>query len=84
LTPYDPAYVQQLGATIKALTPESGTVLAEMQAQALIYNNLQSQARLWAFVENFRLFGFLCLGCLPLIWLFKKAKPGAGSRAPSH
>jgi MFS transporter, DHA2 family, multidrug resistance protein len=84
LTPYDPAYMQQLGSTIQALTPKSGAVLAEMQAQALIYNDLQSQARLWAFVENFRLFGFLCLGCLPLIWLFKKAKPETKGKAPGH
>jgi len=33
---------------------------------------------LWAFVENFRLFGFLCLLCLPLVLLFKRMRPGAG------
>jgi hypothetical protein len=43
---------------------------------------VQGQAGLWAFVENFRLFGIFCLCCLPLVLLFKRVKggprPGAG------
>jgi hypothetical protein len=31
-------------------------------------------------VENFRLFGFLCLLCLPLVLLFKRVKRGAAGR----
>jgi len=38
----------------------------------LIYTQLLQQARLWAFVDNFRLFGLLSLGCIPLVYLFKK------------
>jgi DHA2 family multidrug resistance protein len=78
LTPYDPAYMERLAAATKALTPESGPVLAHMQAQGLIYHTLQNQASLWAFVENFRLFGILCLLCLPLVLMFKRVKRGAG------
>ncbi len=77
LTPYDPAYVERLAAATRALTPQSGSVLAHMQAQGLIYNTLLDQSRLWAFVENFRLFGFFCLCCLPLVWLFKRVRRGA-------
>ena len=81
LTPYDPVYVERLAAATQALTPQSGPVLAQMQAQGLIYGTLQSQASLWAFVENFRLFGVLCLCCLPLVLLFKRVRAtgfGAG------
>jgi DHA2 family multidrug resistance protein len=77
LTPFDPVYTERLAAATKALTPQSGPVLAHAQAQGLIYGMLQGQASLWAFVENFRLFGLLCLCCLPLIWLFKKVKRNA-------
>ena len=74
LTPFDPVYVERLAAATKALTPQSGQVLAQMQAHGLIYNTLLSQSSLWAFVENFRLFGLLCLLCLPLVLLFKRKR----------
>jgi DHA2 family multidrug resistance protein len=81
LTPFDPVYVESLAAATKALTPQSGPVLAQMQAHGLIYNTLLSQSSLWAFVENFRLFGWLCLLCLPLVFIFKRVKRGAGDAA---
>jgi MFS transporter, DHA2 family, multidrug resistance protein len=81
LTPYDPEYVQRLAAATHALTPQSGAYLAHQQAQGLIYNTLLSQSSLWAFVENFRLFGILCLCCLPLLFLFKKVTRGPGRGA---
>ena len=81
LTPFDPAYVERLAAAAKSLTPQSGPVLAQAQAHGLIYDTLLSQSSLWAFVENFRLFGFLCLLCLPLILLFKRVKRGPGGAA---
>jgi DHA2 family multidrug resistance protein len=76
LTPYDPAYTQQLAAAQHALTPSSGSWLAHEQALGLIYNSLLQQSNLWAFVENFRLFGVLCLVCIPLVLLFKRVQRG--------
>ncbi len=76
LTPYDPVYLERLASATQALTPQSGPVLAHSQAQALLYNGLQGQATLWAFVENFRLFGVFCICCIPLVLLFKKVKRG--------
>jgi MFS transporter, DHA2 family, multidrug resistance protein len=84
LTPFDPAYVERLAAGTLALTPQSGTVLAQTQAQELIYQTLQAQASLWAFVENFRLFGLLCLCCIPLILLFRKVKRGKPAPGGGH
>ncbi len=76
MTPYDPAYTQQLAAAQQALTANGGTWLAHQQALGLLYNDLLNQSSLWAFVENFRLFGFLCLVCIPLVLLFKRVQRG--------
>jgi DHA2 family multidrug resistance protein len=81
LTPFDPVYVERLAAATKALTPQSGPVLAQAQAHGLIYSTLLGQSSLWAFVENFRMFGFLCLLCLPLVLIFKRVKRGPGGTA---
>jgi DHA2 family multidrug resistance protein len=77
LTPYDPAYVERIQAAQQAFS-SSGPGLAEMQAQGAVYGSLLEQAQVWAFVENFRLFGMLCLLCIPLVFLFKKV----GGRGP--
>jgi len=55
--------------------------LAELQAQSGIYATLLEQAKLWAFVENFRLFGLFCLLCLPLVFLFKRVRRKAAVAA---
>jgi hypothetical protein len=44
------------------------------KAYSLVYNTLDQQAHLWAFVDNFRLFGLLALGGILLIFLFKRIK----------
>jgi MFS transporter, DHA2 family, multidrug resistance protein len=84
LTPFDPEFVQQLNAATAALTRESGPVLAQTQALSGIYNQLLAQSSLWAFVENFRLFGVFCLACLPLVFLFKRVKAKKGGAPMAH
>jgi DHA2 family multidrug resistance protein len=84
LSPYNPAYVQQLAATAQAFRPESGPVLDQMRAQSAIYGSLLEQASLWAFVENFRLFGIACIACLPLVLLFKKVRRKPGASVGAH
>jgi DHA2 family multidrug resistance protein len=81
LTPYNPVFVGDLAVAQQALTVSSGAHLAHQQALGLVYNSLLQQASLWAFVENFRLFGLLCLACLPLVLLFKKVKRAPDMRA---
>jgi DHA2 family multidrug resistance protein len=82
LTPYDPAYVERL-AVAKQAFAASGPVTSDLQAQSSIYASLLDQSRLWAFVENFRLFGILCLICLPMVFLFKRTR-GKGSAVAAH
>ncbi len=78
LTPTDPAFVQQLAAARHALSRQADPVTAAHQAYSIIYQTLDDQARVWAFVDNFRLFCLLALGCIPLIFLFKRvSRPAA-------
>src|SRR5262249_43077589 len=63
MTPFDPEYVHQLAAAEAALRTHADVVAAHLQALHLLYGKLLQQASLWAFVENFRLFGVLCLVC---------------------
>jgi DHA2 family multidrug resistance protein len=74
LTPYDPAYQERVGTITHALASRSGTWAAGHQAEAIIYGIVQQQAQLAAFVDNFRLFGVVCIFCIPLLFLFKNVK----------
>ena len=74
LTPANPAFTQQLHAAQAVLARYSDPVTASHQAYALIYNQLNQQAHLWAFVDTFRVFTLLVLGCLPLIFLFQRIR----------
>jgi MFS transporter, DHA2 family, multidrug resistance protein len=47
-------------------------------AYAILDRTLNSQARLWAYVDDFRYMALLCFACLPLVWLLKKAKAKPG------
>jgi DHA2 family multidrug resistance protein len=79
LTATDPAFTQRLAATQHALAQHTDPVTATMQAYSSIYSILDHQAHLWAFVDNFRLFGLFALICIPLIFLFKRSKTSAAA-----
>ena len=74
LTPTDPAFAQSLSVLHRVLAVQTDAATAVSQAYGLIYQTLDRQAHLWAFSDNFRLFGWLALGCIPLIFLFKRIK----------
>jgi len=81
LTPYDPTYQSWLSAAETALAPKSG-VDAAGQALGMLYRLLQQQATLMAFVDSFRLIGFLALCSVPLALLFSRvsrARPAAAA-----
>jgi MFS transporter, DHA2 family, multidrug resistance protein len=75
VTPFDPATAQTLSTLKTALITHSDAVTATAQAHQLLYDRVLAQAKLWAFVDNFRLFGVITLACLPLI-LFLRRLPG--------
>jgi DHA2 family multidrug resistance protein len=80
LTNYVPRTGQQfqgsLGAARGALTGPFGPANTLHPAQALLYEQLGQQARLWAFVDVFRWLSILSFLCLGVAWMFKKVKPG--------
>jgi MFS transporter, DHA2 family, multidrug resistance protein len=81
LTPYDPIFQQRLQQLQGVFGAQSGAVVGQQQAFAAIYGMLLRQANLLAFVDNFRLLMFVCLGCIPLVWLLKRVRGGAGATA---
>ena len=81
LTPYDPAFVRQLAAAKQSLLPHTDAATATTQAYAAVYGVLDQQSHLWAFVDNFYLFGLLALAGLPALLLLKKVKRPAGKPA---
>ena len=74
LTPYDPAYRQWLNTAQAGLKTQVGGVAARPKALGLLYNVLGQQARLLAYMDNFRVISYLSLLAVPLVLLFKKAK----------
>ncbi len=59
---------------------QTGRANAAAAAQGQIYQQLGSQALLWAFVDVFRWTALLGFFCVLLVWTFRKVKPG---RAPA-
>ena len=74
LTPTDPVFRERLAAAKKVLGAARRSCASLSQAYSVIYSTLDHQAHLWAFVDNFRLFGLLALGGIPLIFLFKRIR----------
>jgi DHA2 family multidrug resistance protein len=83
LTPTDPAFASRLAGAGNLLARHTDPVTAARQAYSAVYALLDQQAHLWAFVDNFFMFGVLALVTMPLIFLFKKVqyakKPPAGA-----
>jgi MFS transporter, DHA2 family, multidrug resistance protein len=76
LSPLDGAYQSTLEAAKQMFMSRGGdAVHATAQAQQLIYNMIQRQATLLAFLESFRLLAYTFLAVIPLMLLMKKIKP---------
>jgi DHA2 family multidrug resistance protein len=72
LTPSNPLLQQRLTTLGRFVTdPRS--------AYAIVDRTLNAQARLWAYVDDFRYMALLCFACLPLVFLLKKAKAKHGA-----
>ena len=84
MTSTDPAFVQQLDAAQHALARQTDVVTATSQAYSMLYQTLNSQASLWAFVDNFRFFCLAALGCIPLVFLFKRLPARPAARPAAH
>ena len=79
----EPAYRERIAQMDGAFTTIAGAANAHEMALRSLYNTLLTQSSLYSFVDNFRLFGFMCLACVPTVWLFRKVKM-VGKPAAAH
>jgi DHA2 family multidrug resistance protein len=56
---------------------------AMRQAYGLLNAQLTQQARLWAYVDDFRYIALVCFACIPVVFLLKKAV-GRGGVSAGH
>ncbi|WP_114209855.1 DHA2 family efflux MFS transporter permease subunit [Acidisarcina polymorpha] len=73
-------YQQRVGQIASYLGRQTNPANATAAARSQVYQQLNAQALLWAFVDVFRWTGLLCFSAVALVWLFRKVKPG---RAPA-
>ncbi len=72
------------GATIAGLAAHfavggADAVTAHREALGALYGNLQQQAAVLAYADNFRVLGYLTLACIPLVLLLVRPRHGAAS-----
>lgn len=70
-TAYNPAFQKRLHELTVIFGTRNDPATAMSKAYQAIYNVLVSQSSFWSYIDNFRLFGYLCLVCIPMILLFK-------------
>ena len=56
----------------------SDTVHAAIQAHAVMYQELQRQATMLSFIDNFRTMSIICVCVIPLMFVMKGRKPQGG------
>lgn len=74
LTPYNTVFQHKLHATQGFLTMHMNHVVAVQKANYLIYASLLKQSYLWSFIDNFRLYGLICIILIPAVFTLKKIK----------
>jgi DHA2 family multidrug resistance protein len=74
LSETNPVFVERVQATTAALMKYTSPDMAHHLANYTMYGSLLKQSSLWAFMDTFRIFGLLCFGLVPLLFLFKKSK----------
>jgi MFS transporter, DHA2 family, multidrug resistance protein len=57
---------------------------ALQQSYGLINLTLNSQARLWSYVDDFRYMALMCFACVPIVFMLKKAVGRKGAAAAAH
>jgi DHA2 family multidrug resistance protein len=75
----DPSYRAMVDNTAQRLLAQgSSAAQASAQAHGMLYNLVQRQSAMLAFLDNFWLLGVIFLTVIPLMFLLKKAEPHSG------
>jgi MFS transporter, DHA2 family, multidrug resistance protein len=81
---FSAAYRNMLNGTqIRLVSAGSGLAQASAQAHGMIYNTVQRQAAMLAFIDNFKMLGVVFLAVVPALLLLKKPKAPSGN-VPVH
>jgi MFS transporter, DHA2 family, multidrug resistance protein len=79
------AVVGALGGIKQFLTAQgSSATTASEQAYALVGQTLTGQARLWAYVDDFRYMAIVCFACIPIVFALKKSVGKKGAMSAGH
>jgi MFS transporter, DHA2 family, multidrug resistance protein len=74
LTPGRITVVSTIQGTQQYLTAQGASPTTALdRAYGLINATLNSQARLWSYVDDFRYMALMCFACVPIVFLLKKA-----------
>jgi DHA2 family multidrug resistance protein len=71
------------GTTARLMSYGSSATHAAAQAQGMVYNVVQRQSAMLAFVDNFKMLGVIFLAVIPALLLMRKPRVPAGG-APVH
>jgi len=79
LNPYNPVYQQALAGAQSALADKiADPVAREAAVQAILYGQMQRHAAMLAYLDNFRFLALLFIALIPIVFLMKKVRLGAG------
>jgi DHA2 family multidrug resistance protein len=76
---------QSLHGLQQYLSAQGASATTALQrAYALLGQSLTAQARLWAYVDDFRYMALACFGCVPIVFLLKKTVARKGAVGAGH
>jgi len=85
LVPGRPEVQGALGGMQQYLSAQGASpTTALQQAYGLINVTLDSQARLWSYVDDFRYMALVCFACVPIVFGLKKAVGMKGRISAGH
>jgi DHA2 family multidrug resistance protein len=61
-----------------------GPVDAMQKAYAIIARQVQGQAALWSYIDDFRYMALMCFACIPIVFMLKKAVARRGAAGVGH
>jgi DHA2 family multidrug resistance protein len=74
LSPLNPVFQHKVGMLNHFLSMHMNPVVAAHKANYLMYATLLKQSVLWSYIDNFRLYGLLCIILIPTVFIFKDTK----------
>jgi DHA2 family multidrug resistance protein len=88
ISPEDPLLQQRLQALQSLLHQNSGPFApladALSRAYGLLQGDLNQQARLLSYVDDFRYMSLVCFLCVPIVFALKKTKTRSGQMSGGH